>query len=698
MRRAPTPTLLAAAGRVGASRTARVLAAIVFALTALGVGPGSVPAPARAATPDLTLVTDTTYEVRPDEGRVAVTVRITATNRLRDTVTRRFFFEEGYLSVLPGASNFALSASSGSPTVTVSSRRDAGVLLRLRFGSRLAAGTSTDLTLTFDLADPGGPPDRPLRISPSLVLFQAWAYATEETPGSTVEVRVPAGYTVVLDRGPLVMQPSDAAGWQVFASGPLDSPLTFAADISADRPGLSVDGRRSTTVGEGTVVVVLRAWPDDPGWRARVGDLVLGSLPTLGAAIGVPWPRGRELTVAETIARGQGGDAGAFDPARALVEVGYTASPGVVLHALAHAWFNGSLVADRWIAEAFAALYAEDAAAALGEEARSPDFADGQAGTGFPLNAWRPAGEAAASEDAYGFAAALVVGREIRDLVGDDALRATWRAAAARQPAYQPGTNAEGAAPESGAEPPDWRALLDLLEENADPGAAMSLERLWRRWIVRPADAPLLDARAAARRRYAETVAAAAPWTLPRSVRDAMRSWQFAAAMRLMDDASAVLRQRAAVEDAAAGVGLTPPRALRRAFEGEDGLVAAAGEGAAELAGIGQIRAAEAARIIEPGLLDWIGLIGADPDARLIAARTAFEAGDQDAAIRGAADAKAAWQAVPEVARGRLVSAALLGLATGLLAWLVAQRRRAGRTRHARRTAHVRRTGRASRP
>ena len=54
-----------------------------------------------AAMPALILVTATTYEVLPDEGRVAVTVRISATNRLRDTVTRRYFYEEGALAVLP---------------------------------------------------------------------------------------------------------------------------------------------------------------------------------------------------------------------------------------------------------------------------------------------------------------------------------------------------------------------------------------------------------------------------------------------------------------------------------------------------------------------------------------------------------------------------------------------------------------------
>jgi len=83
-----------------------------------------------------------------------------------------------------------------------------------------------------------------------------------------------------------------------------------------------------------------------------------------------------------------------------------------------------------------------------------------------------------------------------------------------------------------------------------------------------------------------------------------------------------------------------------------------------------------AVRIPEPGLIDRLGLIGVDPEARLTAARAAFETGDQDTALAEAAAAEAEWSSVPDVALGRLTSAALLTAAVLLLAWLVAQRRR----------------------
>ena len=161
----------------------RMALAAIVALPGLSLGSAGAPSIALAAGPDLTLVTATTYEVRPDEGRVAVTTRITARNNLKDTLTRRFFFDQGYLAVLPGTSSFKLTAATGTPKVAVSSRSDSGTVLRLRFGSRLAAGKSLDLTLTFDLADPGGAPDRAARVSPSLGLFQAWPFAPRATAG-----------------------------------------------------------------------------------------------------------------------------------------------------------------------------------------------------------------------------------------------------------------------------------------------------------------------------------------------------------------------------------------------------------------------------------------------------------------------------------------------------------------------------------
>ena len=51
---------------------------------------------------------------------------------------------------------------------------------------------------------------------------------------------------------------------------------------------------------------------------------------------------------------------------------------------------------------------------------------------------------------------------------------------------------------EAGAAPPDWRGLLDLLEDRT----GKMYDDLWRAWVVRPEEAHLLDLRRTARDRY----------------------------------------------------------------------------------------------------------------------------------------------------------------------------------------------------
>ena len=465
------------------------------------------------------------------------------------------------------------------------------------------------------------------------------------------------------------------------------------ADVAADRPGGYVDGRRSTTVGSRTAFVVFRAWPDDPAWRGRVTDLVIRGLPILAEAIGAPWPLDGPLTVTETLVRSTGGYAGIFDPEKALAQIGYTASPGVVLHEAAHAWFNGALVADRWIAEAFASFYAEQAAETMDVAIESPELADLPTGAAFPLNAWRATGEADPEEDAFGFAASLALAREIAGRVGMGALRETWGMPrpASRPTSPRPGRAADErrrdagprpeAAAETGADPPDWRALLDLLEANADPSAAAGLERLWRRW-VRPT-----GGRGAARgadrgpsrvrgRGRGGGALAAAPL-------DPRRDAGLAVRRGARDRGRRPRRPPAARAGHAGGRRGRPHRARRHSSRCSRPTTR--WPRPAPRRSPSSRRSTASRRPWRSGSRNrgsWIalGLIGVDPEARLAAARAAFEAGDQDTALAEAAAAEAEWSSVPDVARGRLTSATLLTAAVLLLAWLVAQRRRRRRS------------------
>jgi hypothetical protein len=530
-------------------------------------------------------------------------------------------------------------------------------------------------------------------------------------------------------------------------------------------------------VGDETVDVVVRSWPEDPDWAARIGGLFERGLPALSERIGLPWGRAGGLTVEETVSRTTGGYAGLFNPTSGQVEVAYYADDFVVLHEAAHAWFNGELLVDRWALEGFASYYALEAASELGIEAVGDELTDALREARIPLNSWGPIGREDTATEDYAYAATLALARLIAERAGDEGLAAVWQAAASNAGAYQPpetdgatepgsgtpepapseapsasapptgspapggtgapaaseapaGTNApEGSASPDGAAspassaspagsgapgssaapaapapatsapaasdppagsgggtgtaatfetvtgPPDWRGLLDLLEEHTDA----TYDDLWREWVIRPDDGALLSTRTSARERYEDVVEQAGAWSLPRPIRDAMRAWRFQIATDLLDEAAAVLDQREAVAEAAADAGLTPPTTLETAFEGDDGFEDARLEAAAQLEAIDRYVAATESRPVDPGPIVQLGLWEADPESDLVAAAGAYAAGNLPASAAAADSARQTWETAAEVGQGRaiLIGAIVIAVLLGLLlaAFLLLRRR-----------------------
>lgn len=642
-----------------------------MALCVLQAGVLLVATPPTAAAADatasgLTLAGNATYDVLPDQAKVAVTVALTATNTLKDTKTKRYFFRVGYVTVLPNTSNYRLHASSGKPRVTVSSETATYVNLKLDFGANLAAGKSTTLTLTYDIKDPGGAADRPVRVSRSLVSFAAWAVTGPGTTGQTVTVRFPSGYDVLVRRGPLNGPTPDASGHDVWRSGALAAPLDFVADISADRQTDYAESQRTVALASGTAKVTMQAWPDDPAWETRVGSIVERALPILEREIGLPWPSDQPLRVREALVRSTGGYAGLYDPAEHRVDIAYAAPDAIVIHELAHAWFNGGLVADRWIAEGFASHYAELAAKELGIDpvpVAPPDDTAPPA----PLNAWGQATPDATGSESWGYAASQRVADAIAARAGEDRLRAVWQRAASGVGTYQAG--ADGAEPAPGV--PDWRGLLDLLEEATDS----SFVDVWRQWVVRPQDVAALDDRASALEAYRQAVEDAGEWPLPASIRAAMRAWRFDVARDQLAAAAAVLVQRNKLQAAAAAAQLTLPVTLRATFEGGAGLDVAATEATGEQAVVDAIVGARAAR---PGAIGVgeeaivsVGLLFQHPEADLADAIAALAAGNLEPAYADAIAARDAWHNAADNGRSRILSVILLTIATVVLLSLV---------------------------
>jgi hypothetical protein len=603
------------------------------------------PPAAHAAGPDLTVVTDATYTVKPDEAKVAVGVEILARNHRADTATRRFYFDRAFFAVMPGTTGFRISGD-GKPKVTVSKTTATYTMLRIDFGQRLYGGKSFRFKLAFDLQDPGGAPAREVRIGSSLVSFPVWAFAGEGSTGSSVAVAFPPGYDVNVEAGALPDRDEAEDGTVIYRSGKIAEPLQFFAYVVADRAGDYAEQERSVAVGDGSASLLLRGWDDDPEWTERVGDLFEQALPALHEEIGLPWPHPDPLVIQEVLNRSAGGYAGLFDPGEGRVEVAYWAPSLVVLHEAAHGWFNGGLLADRWANEGFATIYAGRVAERLGIEGDAPELTDTVLEARIPLNAWGLSGETDDAVEAYGFAASATLAAAVAERAGDEAMRDVWSWAEAGVTAYPWPLRDDGDAPTALGDPsagaPDWRGLLDLLEERT----GTSFDDLWREWVVRPDEVALLEARTSARREYERTIRLADDWVLPEGIRSALRAWQFDAASALMADARTVIAQREALVSRASRAGLDVPGTVREQFES-----GAFGEASATAADaystVGAIVQAEREMPANPDPLMSLGLLGSNPEDDLVTAREAFSAGDLDGALAAAERAQggptAAW-------------------------------------------------------
>ncbi len=663
--------------------------AVMLAVAAPGSG-ALGPAPVVAATPDLTLVTQATYDVHPADQRASVSVAITAHNRKSETRTRKFFFDHAFLAVQAGATSPRITGPKGA-RVRVASRTKDATLLRIDFGSRLYGGKSASFRLAFDLPGHGGAANPQVRVGTSLIALPVWAYASDGARGSSVTVRIPPGWDPAVESGSFARRTTGTDGSTVLATGSLASPLSFFAYVSAQRPAVYEEKALAVDVGGKQVDLLLQPWEDDPGWTKRTGELFGRALPVLRDEIGLDWPHDTPMVVREGVSGDSGDSAAVFDPAENRIEVAYWADPALTIHEAAHGWFNGSLLADRWANEGFASYYALRAAAALEVPAKAPVLTKAVKGSAIPLNAWVHSTTAdttagattgvvdgktsdTTATDAYGYAASLAFATAVADVVGPEALARTWADAAAGVGAYQPPASGASAA-EGVAGPPDWRGLLDLLE--AESGS--KLTDLWRTWVVRPDEAARLDARAEARSSYARTLALAGDWALPRSIRDALRSWQFDAAEELMADARTVLAQRNGLASMADRDGFALPDTMQGLFEAGS-MEAASGQAEAERNAMIAIEEAAAARSADDDILSRIGMLGEQPEEDLVRAGVALEAGDTDGTLAAANHAYRAWTAAwPEGRRRALLALAVLASIIVLGAALVGSIRRGRR-------------------
>jgi len=660
---------------IGRARPAPAHRAAWALLAALGLLLAPATAPRALAAEELSLTVASTYTLDPADRAVHVVMDVTAKNlkpnRVSDGIITSYFYNQLSFGIQEEAT--AIRATAGGRRLTATAAaRDRFQALTVRLPRNLNFGQTQRVRITFDL--PGGAPrsDSNIRVGAAFSSFYAWAWG--DAGRSSVTIAIPAGFQEEVIGSPMT-RTSDAETIRLAAAA-IAQPDTWFVTVDAERPA-SLTSDPIVIPGGGRLTV--RAWPEDTEWRTKVRDLIENGLPVLQQNIGLDWPVTGDLGVYEVHTPLLEGYAGVYYTDADRIEIGEDLDDLTILHEASHAWFNGDLFADRWIAEGFADEYAALVLRALGRGRPVPDSVAPTSPAAVRLNVWRHPGriddDATDDRESYGYNASWTMIRGLVDEIGVERMREVIQAAAAKETAY-PGAPA----PETVTGATDWRRFLDLVEE---VGGATGAEALYRRWVTVPHQDEMLDDRAAARAAYAALLEAGDGWLAPYAIRSRLGGWDFGRAQTAIDEAEEVLSSREAIEDRVATLGITPTGTLEAAYESANVDLTDARELAAEqLATLDALVVARDTLARERDAFTTIGLIGTDPEAEFAAAAAAFEKDDLANAAVDAADVRAMVAAASEVGRGRAVTAGAAAggaFVLGAGAMFFARRRRPGR-------------------
>lgn len=625
--------------------------AATAALVLLGVVPAATRGPmALAADRGLVVIAQTRYEAVPEERRVHVTIDAVATSYTPNPEDGLAFYPTVTFAVQAGATHLAAS-SSGQPLKVATDPSDPDFVgVTITFIEGVFFQQSYPYRVSFDLPDPGGAPDRNLRISSSIIAFPIWAFGSAGEPGGSVTVVLPAGFRPSV-QGEDLATSTGAGGEIILATTSLPDPFDFFAYLSADRPGAFADTLLTIQIGGLAAPVRVRTWQDDPEWGTAMTELLTDGLPELQRLIGLPYEAPGTLVVEEAATSRLGDYAGIYNKLSGIIRVRYDADAYVGLHEAAHIWFNGDLFADRWIGEAYAEFYGVQAAQAIGASGDTFELTDDLLANRIALNDWGEIGAVEIGVEEYAYAASYHVALLVFDRTDVGGLQAVWRGANDSEMAYQP-ANGDGD-PEIGgdADLEGWQQLLDLLDERA--GA--SFDDLWTDWVVNDEEQREMEDRAAARNHYAAVVQDAGTWNLPKDLRASMGSWRFKEAEAGLSAAGLVIDARDEIASDADALDLTPPAHLKELFERDGGLNAAKAEADLQIEVLADISAATERLAESQTVLEWIGLLAADPAADLDASRTEFEADELDAAEADAERALAERTGAAEAGQTRVL-------------------------------------------
>lgn len=608
-----------------------VLIAVVAGAGPAAAAPGSPRAPETPVQVD-SLVVDatTTYRLDPDAGVIQVTVEARLTNtapsrRRGNYIETPYYDAFGVPAIGPVA---AASATRGGGSLRTTVEAGAGgdvEFVVVDLSPNLVYGSPQDVTIRYDIPAQPSRSDHATRINGA---FASWLAVGTGTDGAIdIVIDVPDRFEVEFGDH-FVPDPDESDGRAVYRLEDLEGD-GWVFGVSAHDDAALVN--RPTKVDDDEFLV--QAWPGDEVWADFAVDAVERGVPVLTARTGIELEGEREISIAESATPYLYGYGGWFLPLEDRIEIGDELDLQVMLHELAHIWFNRQLFASRWINEGLAEVVSNDVARSFGEDFEEAEPVDLDAPGAQPLNEWQ---QPSADEDAeaiedFGYRSSYSVMSALHDEIGPDGLRTLVSHAHADLLAYVGDPE-----PEESFAQKDWRYFYDIADRVV---GSEELAGLFDDYVLDDAQRADVDERADAIEDYEALAAAGDGWTPPLEVRRRMSSWTFDRALTVIEDSHALLERRDALDERLAPRGIDVPSALEDSYESE-GSLSDTSEFFDELDGVADAVIDADAAVDGASPIHRIGLLGSSVSSDRDAALAAFDAGDVDEAVRLAAAAE----------------------------------------------------------
>ena len=590
-----------------------------------------------------------TYDVQPDDERVRVTLEVELTNLTPDRGLTYYYFDEIGIPAPVEATNVVARRVGGGTLSTGSESTEdpQWQMITVRLSPVLRYGRPQDLEVTYDLPNLKPRSDGWTRVMPATATFLVIPYG--DRGYADVTIVVPDSYEDV-HIGGAELNSRKEGNTRVYTATGIDEPEEWWAIVAA-RDGSLLE-QREVEVGDHTAV--LKYWPGDDEWAEFTAEIVGTGIPELEYLIGRPWPVEDEIEIMESGVPHAFGFGGWYDSSSDVVEVGDALDAQVMLHELAHAWFNYEFGRERWFGEGLAELYSNLALERLDRDFQRAEEISTDHKHALPLATWEEVVREAPEEDEYAYPASWWVISEIYDEIGREAFQRALAGGFDSTIPYVGNTE-----PEIVRGIIDWQRTLDLFEVL---GGSSGAGELYETYVIDKDNAELLVERADAREVYDQFVAASAGWGAPYELREAMTYWQFDDVSELVDASERVLALRDEVIEVLTSFDVAALPALEEVYASARPITDALAEAeryvdVAKVVADAQERPAGVA-----GALTEIGLIGLEADERLAGAASDLASGEIE---RAQTESNAV---LADVDQAQLIGAVVVGEVAAALA------------------------------